>query len=233
MEIPFQLSGWDREARQLIAEYRCTVGQAVETVTLRYLRSGNYRPLFDSWLRAHVPGPKVRALLAAMLDPHYRAENSPDTDYEFVFKAVLKRGRPKKPQILDRFLVSLRRGTKELTQERDPRRVFWCYLFAALDSEYRRMVEEDIGELFPWRAKLQPIKRGRGRRPDPELAARDDVLARMVQQRMDEGEKYESAIERTLEAVENDGRIEKWRGWIRRPTVRNAYDRYTKFQTSK
>ena len=47
MEIPFQPSGWDVEARQLIAEGGYTVEHAVETVTLRYLTAGDYRPLLD------------------------------------------------------------------------------------------------------------------------------------------------------------------------------------------
>jgi hypothetical protein len=43
MDIPFQLSGWDSEARQLIEDEGCAPEDAVEIVVLRYLRAGDYR----------------------------------------------------------------------------------------------------------------------------------------------------------------------------------------------
>ena len=233
MDIPFQPSGWDTEARQLIGEEGCTPKHAVETVTLRYLRAGDYRPLLDSVQRGHTHGGQVKALLTAMFDRKYRSGNSLSPRYEFRFELVRHRGRPKRVQTLDRIFLCLCRGVHEFAEGREPRRMFWHYLFAALDPDYRSMIERDLNAPCPWRAKLQPIKGGSGRRCDPELPMRDKVLAWMVQQSIDHGEKYESAIEDTIAAIEKDGKEERWRAWITKRTVRNAYDRHAKSKPPK
>ena len=190
MEIPFQPSGWDVEARQLIAEGGYTVEHAVETVTLRYLTAGDYRPLLDSKQRGHTCGGKVKECLAAMLDPQYRSRNSVSPQYEFGFKLARGRGRPKKLQIIDRFFLCIWRGMRDVASGWEPRLLFWQYLFAALDPDYRDMVEEALHEPFPWRARIQPVERDKGRRSDPELPMRDKVLAWLVQRGLDRGEKY-------------------------------------------
>jgi hypothetical protein len=233
MDIPFQLSGWDTEARQLIAEDGCTVGHAVETVTLRYLRAGDYRPLFDSVMRGHTCGTQVKAFLAAMFDPKHRSGDSLSPRYEFGFKLVRDRGRPEQIQTFDRIFLTLWRGVQELAEGREPLRMFWRYLLAALDPDYRSIIERDINKPFPWRAKVQPIGGGRGRRCDPELPMRDKVLAWMVQQSIDHGEKYESAMADTIATIEKDRKEERWRGSITKRTVRNAYDRHAKTKPPK
>jgi hypothetical protein len=231
MEIPFQPSGWASKVRQLIAaEDGCTVERAVETVTLQYLRAGDYRPLLDSVRRGHTHGPQVKALLAAMLDrQQHHSRNSLSPEYEFWFEFPRKKGRPKKLQIADHFFYSLRRGVQALAEGREPSRMFWHYFLAALDPDHRSIIERGIKDAFPWRAKIQHVQRGKGRRCDPELVMRDKVLAWMVQQRIDQGGKYDWAIADTIEAIERDARKERWQGRkITTRTVRDAYDHNSK-----
>ena len=168
-----------------------------------------------------------------MLDPQYRSRNSVSPQYEFGFKLARGRGRPKKLQIIDRFFLCIWRGMRDVASGWEPRLLFWQYLFAALDPDYRDMVEEALHEPFPWRARIQPVERDKGRRSDPELPMRDKVLAWLVQRGLDRGEKYNSAIAATLVDIENERRVERWRGWITRPTLRNAYDRHTRSKSSK
>jgi hypothetical protein len=160
-----------------------------------------------------------------MFDPQYRSHNSMCPQCECRFELVRKRGRPSKLRVTDRFFGSLQRGMQDLAEGREPSRVFWDYLFAALDPDHRSVVERGIKDVFPWRARVQPIQGGKGRRCDPELAMRDKVLARMVQQRIEQGGKYDWAVADTIEAIERDARREQWRGRkITTPTVRKAYD---------
>src|SRR5262249_38490607 len=127
MELPFQESGWDSEARELIAQEGCTVEGAVESVTFRYLRDGDCRPLGDSALRGHIHGPKVMVLVAAMLDPKHRTTHSARLRYRFGFRPVRRTGRPKRAQNSDAvnfILAVLLNGVRKLANGEDPGRVF-------------------------------------------------------------------------------------------------------------
>jgi hypothetical protein len=86
MDLPFQPSGWDTEARELMAESGYSLEEAVEAVTLRYLREGYYQPLFDSVRRGHVHGAAVMAYVAAMCDPKHRTGHAANLRYEFGVK---------------------------------------------------------------------------------------------------------------------------------------------------
>ncbi len=91
MDLPFQLSGWDTEARELIA-HGYSRDCAIETVTLRYLRLGDYRPLLDAALRRHTHSPKVSAFLVGMFCPEYRPGQGEAIRYEFGFNELRRKG---------------------------------------------------------------------------------------------------------------------------------------------
>jgi hypothetical protein len=57
---------------------------------------------------------------------------------------------------------------------------------------------------------------------------RDRALAWFVQQRIDQGDKYEFAVEDTVAALRELKRAREWCGLSNKTTVRNAYDRHAK-----
>jgi len=78
-------------------------------------------------------------------------------------------------------------------------------------------------EAFPWKVEIVPVDRHQGRRKDPELDIRDWALARFVQQRIDEGDGYEAAIQGTLEEIRKFAKDEGWTGKIGRDPIIEAY----------
>jgi hypothetical protein len=132
---------------------------------------------------------------------------------------------------VEHIIAVWRSGKETMAHGKDPGVVFWRYLLAALDAEYREFFQ-GIGS-FPFRARVQRVDGGRGRRSDPELAMRNKVLAQFVKQEIDRGSKYEWAIVDVVEALGKFKQEEGWRGRLPKlTTVREAY-RQAKSAASK
>jgi hypothetical protein len=228
MDIQLRPSGWDVEVRQLNERDSYTFGQAIEAVTLRYLRAGDYRPLLDSALQGHTHSAKVMTYLAAMFDPN-RAGNSVKPVYAFDVKPIRKSGRPARMtsrSVKHAFFV-LRSGVQEMAHGRNPDNRFWRFLAHALAGEPNQQIGRIRDVFFPVRAKVQRIGGGKGRRSDPELPMRDKALAWLVQQRIEQGEQYKAAVPGTVEALRKL-QAGEWCELPNERTVRNAYDRHAK-----
>jgi len=225
-DIPLQPdTGWGTEVRELMRERNQSFDQAFASVAIRYLAEGDLRPLKDLLGRARLePCEAVLRYLAAML------EGSGSTPFRFGFEEARRRGRPSntKPSVKGVILATavMMSGLRAMIDGRKPGWRFWHCLLAALDAgeptKSRRPNDS------PLKARLFSTGETRGRRPDPELETRDRVLAWNVQQRLDRGHGYESAVAGTLDAVREVASDEKWRGKISATTVRNAYDRSEK-----
>ena len=218
-------TGWGTEVRELMRERSQGFDGAFASVAIRYLAEGDLRPLKDLLGRGRVePGETVLRYVAAML------EGSGKTPFRFGFEEARPRGRPSgaKASVNGANLVTavLMSGLSAMIAGKKPGWRFWRCLLSALDAgtpnKWRRPND------FPLKARVFPTGKTRGRRSDPELAARDKVLAWNVRQRLDQGHGYKSAIPGTLDCLREFAREEKWRGRITAATVRNAYDRSEK-----
>jgi len=229
MDIQLQPSGWDIEVRQLERE-RYTFGEAIEAVTLCYLHAGDYRLLLNSALQGHTHSAKVMTYLAAMFDPN-RAGNSAKPVYGFGFKPIRKSGRPARihaSHSVRHALFVLGSGVQEMAHGRNPDNLFWRFLADALAGGPNQQIRRIRDVFLPVRAKIQRIRGGKGRRPDPELPMRDKALAWLVQQRIDKGEQYKVAVPGTVEDLRKLQDAGEWCALPNERTVRDVYDHHAK-----
>ena len=97
---------------------------------------------------------------------------------------------------------------------------FWKFLRYAIWPRDFKTADKRI---FPWKAELVRIDGSKGRRKDPKLDMRRLALAQFVQERRDQGESYEAAIQGTLEEIKKIAKAEGWGGRIGRDAIKAAY----------
>jgi hypothetical protein len=197
-------------------------------VTLRYLRDGDCRPLYDAGLRGHAHNAEVLGQVAAMLDLECRSKLEQPPCYEllFDFEPGRRKGRPRHDEVPNSkariFYAVLRHGLRALFNKGDPGQEFWRIFAAALDPGIFSLPE------FPVRAQVRRIDRKSGRRRDPTLQKREEAIGRLVQKHRERGEKYDAAIDAVVKEIEAAKEEEGDRGRgmvVHRRIVRNAYDR--------
>ncbi len=189
-DIPLQPdTGWGTEVRELMRERNQSFDQAFASVAVRYLAEGDVRPLKDLLSRRREePGEAVLRYLAAML------EGDGNTPFRFGFEDARPRGRRSvgsrdaaKAKADDATTVLIC-GLREIAEGRKPGWRFWNCFLGALDAG--APIKSRGRNDFPLKARIFPTGKTRGRRSDPELEARDKVLAWSVQQRLDQGHGY-------------------------------------------
>jgi hypothetical protein len=238
-DLPFQRGspppGWHIEASHLIKEKGCPVEIAVAAVVLRFLSFGDLDPLFDAVGRGYVHTPKVLKYVAAMLNSNYK--NGHRIRYPIDIELRRQRGRPRRGEIRaweHAALAIIKEGVQALAKGKDPGSGFWDHLKAALNPVFRPQVEQkhfprmrdrwlevcktlpsgdlnliNLEPFFPLKGK---VRRRRGRPYDPQLQARDRIVAENVRKRRLRGEKYGAAI-----AAAAKGGVSVW-------VARRAYD---------
>jgi hypothetical protein len=222
-------SGWGIEIRQLMKERAYDFDRSFAHVMERYLSEGDTRPLMDLLGRGARPREPAFPCLAAMLDPANEARpESVKIRYRFAFYKNRKPGRPKEADAERRNTLMrsvfwiLKIGAKAMSENRSPDERFWLCLGRALATKTCRSD-------FPWTAKLVRVDGRKGRRRDPELEKRDEVLAWFVEKHFERAGGYESAIRTTHEMIEKTAEEEGWRQTrgekrIREKTIKDAYD---------
>jgi hypothetical protein len=186
-QLPFQkpsvvgLTGWYARASELIRHKNYTMEAAVEDVVLHYLRKGDFRPLFDSCRRNYIHSGKVKKCLADLLV---------GADKIRVGVNLIRKKKPGRKKISkweETELIILNRGVASLEAGEEPSRLFWHFLWAALEKERRKTVVHYSPAAFSIQAKIEG--RGRGNPPDPDREMRDKVLGWLVWARAQEIEK--------------------------------------------
>jgi hypothetical protein len=202
-----------------------TFGEASDRVILEFLGAGDVRPLVDLLRRGRMePSERVCQYVAAMLNGDGR------TPFRFGFKEARKRGRPASHMVRDdrvnRATALILSGARTISEGGKPGWRFWNSLLQVLD--HSRILVGRKPHDFPLMARIFPGVGEMERRSDPALRIREKLLARIVQERIDGGDRYEAAVTLTLEAIKNVARAERWDGNLSLTTVRNAYDRARK-----
>jgi len=202
-------TGWGIEARQL-RDQGYGPNQAVDRVVLKYLGLGDPRPLLDLLRRGKTPGSDVLRYLAAMIDPEYRTRfpNEPP-QYEIRFRPVgRKPERPKRSESVGAsdFHEFFKAYTTAMAEGRQPDSSFWKYLYSCLcypldPTQFQEVYKTDVRLT----AKLVRIDGRKGGKRDPELETRDNMVAELVQERIDEfgPGNYDSAIKTVRNVMED------------------------------
>lgn len=221
-------NGWAIEIRQLTHERGWDFDTAFACVMLRYLNEGDVRPLGDLLTRRKRPGESSFLVLAMMLAP-MRAQASEERvqiQYRFVLSENRGPGRPRRDDAALRkdrvqsVVEVLMTGAVAMSGGQDPGARFWTCLRRAIIAGVTRTVEQD----FPLKATLVRVDGRKGRRRDPELRTRDEALAWFVEQRINRGDGYESAVIGTRDSIERTARDESRSVKLGEETIRAAYD---------
>ena len=245
-ELPDAANGWRVEALKLHKRRGWEFYRAYNHVLVRYLAAGDARPLLDL-IRNLRRAPRRRAgeFIAAitdskpLLDGIDGLSDLPLTDmrcrfrhcapvYEIRISERRGRGRPKadgRDARKSEIRLSLVCGFGALVANRRPSRQFWLDLADALSFT------EDggpDGHSFPFKGELVRTDGKMGRPPDPELGIRDEALHFAVAKKIEDGLKYEAAIEAVRADSEAQHKAGDRGGWPELATIRAAYDKLSR-----
>ena len=241
-ELPDAVNGWRVEASTLHKRRGWDYWRAYDHVLVRYLAAGDVRPLLDLIRNLRrPPGRKAGEFIAAITDGNALINGIGglsglrpiDTRSRFrhcapMFEIRISerrgRGRPKaeaEDAAKSEFRLHLLLGFCALATDKWPLEQFWIGLAKALSFNE----EKYLDQTFPFEAKLVRTDGQLGRRPDPELPARDQVFHAAVREKMAAGSKYEFAINDALADLEAHRKAEGWTKEFKPKIIKDAYDR--------
>jgi hypothetical protein len=220
-------TSWLGSAQDLAIARNWHFWRAFDHVLVKYLMDGDTRPLLDLIFRQkRTPSLRVGEYIAAMIDRRFLARfPDPNFPYEIRIKENRRPGRPRNGATArlsaDECQQTLATGLRAIEEGRLPVRDFWLDLATAIDFDGSK---RNKCANFPLRAELVRTDGRNGRRKDPSLLRRKFALAAFVAERMENGAKYDQAVEEVRTEIENVGKAQKWKGWVGSQTIRDAYD---------
>ena len=247
--MPDANDAWRFEAWKLVKARGWDFYRAYDHVLLRYLVAGNPWPLLDLIIRLRrSPGQRAAEFIAAITDGQPLLDRISEisdltlTDFRSRFRHCKPqyeirigerrgRGRPGPDDAINSEIRSrLVVGFSALGGGKQPPKSFWIDLAVAL---FPRGYVRWKGQPFPFKAELVRTDGGLGRPPDPELEARDEVLAAAMARMIEGGLPYKAAVEEIRREIEAQAEAERALdhvaiGLVGPGTIRAAYDRLSR-----